>query len=142
MADNVSDVVARWKKGMTGSVAKIKEKINGLTSNPMQKAAEAKDKYVMGVMAAADSGKWEDGLRSVDFAAWKQKTADVGTQRIAAGVEAATTKQMNFFSQLLPYTDRVKAAVAQMPSGTLEENIQRAIAAITQMSQFKYRKQK
>lgn len=140
MADNVQDVVARWKKGMTGSVAKIKDKINGLTVNPMLQAAQQKEAYVNGVMEAAESGRWEDGLKSVDFQAWKQKTAEIGTQRIAAGVEAATAKQVNFFSQLLPFTDAVSRQIQAMPKGNLEDNIQRAIATMRAMSQFKYKK--
>lgn len=140
MSDSVQDVVSRWKKGMTGSVAKIKERINGLTTNPMLAAAAQKDKYVTGVMEAAESGRWEDGLRSVDFNSWKQKTAEVGTQRIAAGVEAATSKMTNFLTQLLPYTDQVSKSVQAMPSGNLEDNIQRAVAAMRMMANFKYRK--
>lgn len=140
MPASVQDVVNRWARGLTGSVQKIKESVNAMTENPMLRAAAAKDAYVSGVMEAAESGRWEDGLRSVDFQAWKTKTAEVGTQRIAAGVESAKPRVTQFMTQLLPYTDQVSRTVQQMPSGNLEDNIQRAVAAMRMMAQFRYRK--
>lgn len=140
--ENAQDVLARWKKAMTQSTGKMKEKIMGLQSNPMLKAAEKKDAYVAGIMDAAESGRWEDGLRSVDFAEWKRKTAEVGTARIAAGVEAASSKMLNFLQQSLPYTEAVSKMVQQMPDATLEDRIQRATTAMRKMAEFKYRKQK
>lgn len=142
MAENPQDVLARWKKSMTASTGKMKEKIMALTSNPMQKAADKKDAYVAGIMEAAESGRWEDGLRSVDFNEWKRKTAEVGTQRVAAGVEAASSKMLNFLQQSLPYTEAVSKQVQAMPDGSLEDRIARAVAAMRKMSEFKYRKQK
>lgn len=140
MADNVTDVLARWKRGMTAAAPKIREKVMAMTANPMLAAAANKDGYVNGIMAAVESGKWEAGLRAVDFQAWKQKTAEVGSQRIAAGVEASTAKMQSFFTQLLPYTDAVKQMAASLPASNLEERIAKSVAVMRKMAEFKYRK--
>lgn len=140
MAENPADVLARWKRSMTASTGKMKEKIMALQVNPMLQAAAQKDAYVTGVMEAAESGKWEAGLRAVSFDDWKRKTAEVGTARVAAGVEAASGKMLTFLQQSLPYTENVSKQIAQMPKATLEDRIQRAVANMRLMAQFKPRK--
>lgn len=140
MAENPSDVVTRWKNAMKASTQKIKDKVMAMTTNPMTEAAKQKDAYVAGVQDAADSGRWEAGLKSVSLDDWKNKTATVGTGRIAAGVEAATTKMTNFLTQALPYTESVSRQVQAMPKATLDDRINRAVANMRMMSQFKYRK--
>lgn len=140
MAQSADAVIARWKKGMLGAASKVKEGVMAMTSNPLEKAAQKKDKYLSGVIEAAESGKWEAGLRGVSFEDWKRKTGEIGSQRIAAGVEAATGKMQIFIPQLLAYTEQVKRQVDQMPDSTLEERIARSVATMRMMADFKPRK--
>lgn len=135
---SVETALNKWKRNLVSSIPSIKEGVMSVTKSPMLAAAAKKAEYVAGVQRAADSGKWEEGLAGVSLESWKESTADKGTQRIALGVEKAAPKMQRFLTQLLPYTARVKAEIAAMPKGTLEDGIQRAIAAMTKMSQFKY----
>lgn len=137
---DAATVVNKWKRNLSAASQTIKDGVSSTTKNPMQLAAAQKAKWVAGVQAAADNGSWEAGLRSVSLESWKNSVLTKGIQRMAAGVEGATEKQMNFFSQLLPYTARVSAEVQAMPKGTLEDGIARAEAAIRKMAAFKYQR--
>lgn len=137
---NPTEVYNQWKAKLTGSTDKIKRGVAAVQVSPMAKAAAAKDKYLQGVMNAVDSGRYEEGLMSVSLQEWQRKMIDVGVGRIASGATAAEVKMTNFLSQLLPYTEQVSKSVQAMPSTSLEDNIQRAVATMRMMSQFKYRK--
>lgn len=139
-AYDAATVVNKWKRNLTGASQTIKDGVSSTTKNPMALAAAQKAKWVAGVQRAADEGTWEAGLRSVSVESWKNSVLTKGIQRMAAGVEGATDKQMAFFSQLLPYTARVSAEIQAMPKGTLEDGIARAEAAIRKMHDFRYQR--
>jgi hypothetical protein len=138
MPTDPNAVAQKWRQNLAASVPSIKASINALQVNPMQKAAQNGAAYAQGVMDAYNSGRWASGLMRVDFQEWKQKTAEVGTQRIASGAQAAMPKMTAFLGQLLPYTESVKAQIKQMPNSTQEERKQRMIANFEKMSQFKF----
>ena len=131
-------VAAKWKQNLTAAIPGMKASIQALQVNPMQKAAQNGAAYIQGVQDAYQSGRWQSGLMRVDFQEWKQKTAEVGTQRISAGAGAAMPKMTAFLSQLLPYTESVKQQIRAMPNATKEDRLQRMIANFEKMSQFKY----
>lgn len=133
-------IAEKWKRNLTASVPSIKAGVMAVTVSPMQKAAARKDAYVAGVQRAADSGKWSDGLLAVPLSEWQNRTANAGTERIARGAADAVNKVVAFQTQLKPVTDRVKAAVANMPKGTVEDGIARSAAAIRIMAEMRFRK--
>ena len=140
MAESAQVVMERWAKQMTASTGKMRDKVMALRDNPMLKAAAKKEAWLAGIQEAAADGRWEDGLRAVSFEEWKKKTAEIGSARMQAGVEAAKPKMVAFLSQLLPFTENVKAQVDQMPTTTLEERIQKSVATMRLMAGFRYRK--
>lgn len=135
-----SDIAAKWQKNLTASIPNIKAGVLAVTVSPMQKAAAKVDAYVEGVRRAAESGKWQDGLASVSLSDWQNRTAGAGTDRISRGASDAVSKVAAFQTQLKPVTDRIKATVAAMPSGSLEDSIQRSATAIRMMAEMKFRK--
>lgn len=137
---SASEVADRWAKAMSASTGKMKAGILAMTKSPAEAAIKAKDKYREGILRSLEDGTWEAGLRSVVFADWQKKTADVGTTRVSAGVQSATPAMTKFFEQLLPYTDGVKRQIDQMPDATPEDRIQRMVANARLMAQFKPRK--
>lgn len=140
VTQNPADVANKWKQRLVASVPQIKAGVMAVTKSPMAAAAQQKAAYVAGVQRAADSGKWEAGLASVTLQQWQDATANKGAARIATGAEQATPKMTTFLQQLLPFTAQVKATVAAMPKGTVEDSIARATAAIRMMSQFRFSK--
>lgn len=122
---------------LKGSVEDIRKGIDRVTENPCEKAAAKKDKMLMNLTAAVQSGKWEAGLKRVDLATWKHQARDVGVNRIAAGIDAAKEKVVSFAEELLPHIDRVKTKVDAMPDVTLDDNINRMTSFVRGMSEFK-----
>ena len=62
---------------------------------------------------------------------------DKGLPRVSAGIDAAAPKVIAFASQLLPYLDKLGEEIKRMPDTTLQDNINRMIAHVTGMSNFK-----
>lgn len=137
---NPSDVVAKWTRNMQGSIPTIKAGVMAVTASPMEAAAQAADRYAAGVQQAVQSGTYQAGLRSVSLADWQDATANKGTARINAGVQAAQTKMTNFMNQLLPFTARVKQTIGAMPKGQPADSDARMLAAVNMMRQFKFQR--
>lgn len=137
---DANSVAQKWKRNLQQATQTIKDGVTAVTKSPMEAAAAQKAAYVAGVQRAADSGKWEAGLRSVSTQSWKDAMINKGVPRISSGVEGAVTKVQSFFAQLLPYTAQVSATIRAMPKGTIEDSVARAAAAIRMMSNFTYAK--
>ena len=67
----------------------------------------------------------------------KEKMLNKGLPRIAAGIDGAKQKVIDFASQLLPYIDAQKEKIKSMPSTSLEDNIARMTSFIRGMANFK-----
>lgn len=135
---DVASVVAKWARNASSAKQSMEDGVRAVTIAPGQRAAARKAEYVAGVEAAAD--KWAQRVASVSLSDWQQAMLTKGVGRVAAGVQAAQSKFAAFMAQLLPYAERVKQLVAQMPKGTLEDGLRRAEAAIRAMSEFRYRR--
>ena len=122
---------------LKASTEDVRAGINRVTENPCEKAAAKKDKMLSNLTAAVQTGKWEAGLKRVTLADWKSKAADVGVNRIAAGIDAAKGKVIAFAEELLPHIDAQKAKIEGMPDVTLDDNINRMVAFARGMSTFK-----
>ena len=62
---------------------------------------------------------------------------NVGIPRIAQGAQAKQGKMQSFMTDFLPYLQQGVSRVEGMPSVTLEDNINRAVAMIRHNAQFK-----
>ena len=87
--------------------------------------------------STVSSGKWAAGLKRVSLDEWKKKARDVGVNRIAAGIDAAKDKVIDFANQILPYIDRAQSEISNMPDVTLDDNINRMNTFVRRMAQFK-----
>jgi hypothetical protein len=89
------------------------------------------------LLAAIDSGLWKRRLQAVTLDEWKTKARDVGVNRIAAGIDAAHSKQVEFYSKLLPAVDAAKTKINSMPDVSLEDNINRMSTYVREMAKFR-----
>lgn len=87
--------------------------------------------------ASVNSGKWAAGLKRVSLEQWKKQTRDIGVNRIAAGIDGAKEKVINFAEALLPHIDRGQAKIAAMPDTTLDDNINRMTTFVRHMAEMK-----
>ena len=132
-AEEYADKHARRLKG---AIEDIRMGVERVTESPTAKAAAKQQKMVANLQAAVASGKWAAGLRRVSLEEWKQKTIDKGLGRVAAGVDEAHDKMVEFGSQLLSYESGLKDQVDKMPDLTIEDSINRATAWIRGMGKF------
>jgi predicted transcriptional regulator len=67
---------------------------------------------------------------------WKRATLDKGIARIASGAAAATDDVADFMGELIPYQERVKEELKNMPNTTLADSIARQSFWTTKMADF------
>ena len=121
---------------LKASTPDIRVGIMRVTESPTAKAADKQDKMLANLQAAVNSGKWARGLRKVTLESWKDAALNKGLGRIAAGIDAAHDKVVDFASQLLPFEDRLQGEISKMPDLTLEDNIARMTNWARGMNKF------
>ena len=126
----------KWLNRLSNSVEDVKAGVNRVTESPTAKAAEAEDKWFLGIQRSKQTGKYKRGLMAVSLEEWKAKTAGVGADRIPTGAAAAVNKVEAVYGKLFPYEERLQSQIRKMPATTLEDNVNRAVAWIRGMSQF------
>ena len=127
----------KHSRRLKAAVEDVRRGIDRVTESPTEKAAAKQDKMLTNLTAAVSSGKWASGLKRVSLDEWKKKARDVGVNRIAAGIDAAKDKVIDFANQILPYIDRAQSEISNMPDVTLDDNINRMNTFVRRMAQFK-----
>lgn len=137
MAGTPQQVTRKWGDRLKSSTTEIREGVERVTESPMDKAADAQDKYLNGVQEAVSSGKYAARLRATPLSAWKDATLNKGIGRISAGVDGAKSKMESFYAELLPFEDNLKREVDGMPDVTFEDSLLRMTAWARGMRDFK-----
>lgn len=127
----------KYARRIKASVEDIRRGIDRVTESPTDKAAAKQDKMLTNLTNAVTSGKWAAGLKRVSLDDWKRAARDVGVNRIAAGVDAAKDKVIDFAEVLLPHIDRGLDKIKGMADITLDDNINRMTSFIRHMSEMK-----
>lgn len=122
---------------LKAAVEDVRKGIDKVTENPCDKAAAKQDKMLTNLTASVTSGKWAAGLKRVPLEVWKKKARDIGVNRIAAGIDGAKEKVVEFAEVLLPHIDRGKEKIKGMPDVTLDDNINRMTEFIRHMATMK-----
>lgn len=135
---NPTDVASRWAQNLGNATTKIQSGVQSVQQAPGARAAQQKGKYVAGVTASAD--KWAQRVGAVGLADWQSAMINKGLPRIASGAQAAKPKVEQFMGQLLSYEQSQLSAINAMPSMTLQDNLNRAVAWIQSMAKFSYKK--
>jgi hypothetical protein len=127
----------KWQRRLQAASPDIQNGINRVDVSPTEKAAAKQDKYLANVTAAAQSGKWANGLRRVTLSDWKTAAINKGIPRISQGVAGAGAKVTNFANQLLSFQDSLQGKIQSMPDLTLEDSINRMNTWVRGMATFK-----
>lgn len=135
---NATDAAQRWAQNLGSATPKIQAGVQAVQTAPGVSAAAQKAKYLQNVQAAGD--KWASRVGAVSLGDWQQAVITKGIPRISQGATNAKPKFESFMNALLPYQQAQLAKLKSMPSLTLGDNINRAVAWITGMSQFTYKK--
>lgn len=135
---NPSDAATRWANNLGAATPKIQSGVQAVTQAPGTKAAAQQAKYVANVTARAS--KWASRVGAVSLSDWQQATITKGIPRISQGAANAKPKMEAFMGSLLPYQQGLLGSIKTMPSMTLADNVNRAVAWINGMSKFTYKK--
>jgi len=124
----------KWKNRLSAASPEIAQGIDRVTRAPGAAAAAATDKWRQRTMDAAE--KFRRNVGNVTLADW-QKAAKDGVGRVASGAAAKVGKVEAFQTEFFPHLERGQAAIANMPSTTVEDGINRAAAMIRHNAAFK-----
>lgn len=127
----------KWGKNLKAAGQFIKEGVQSTDKNPMVRAAEQKDKYLARVTESVNNGTYEARLRAVPMERWRDNTINKGIPRISQGVDSAMSKMEDFFSELLPFQERLSERIEAMPDTTLDDSINRMVEFTRGMSTFR-----
>lgn len=130
-----TDATAKWVTNLSGSTERIKAGVARVTQAPGQKAAAQSQKWLQRVTASQQ--KWQQRVGSVSLQDWQSAMVDVGVPRVAQGAQQKQNKYTAFANEFFPYLSQGVARIDAMPSTTLEDNINRAIAMIRHNAGFK-----
>lgn len=134
MAKDPTKVADKQINRLKGATQDIIDGVNAVTTAPGIKAAAKKQKWLNNVSAAAD--KWAGNVSKVPLPEWQESMRNKGIPRISAGLDAARAKIIDFYSQLLPYQDSLKAKIDTMPDTSLDDNINRMAEYARGMAKF------
>jgi hypothetical protein len=130
-------VVDKWLRNAGGASQSYREAVQAVTESPMERAAAKANEWQAAVSDPRTRERFVSGLRRVNLEEWKRKAAEVGANRYAQGIQAASSKFRAFMESFYPLTQEVKARVRAMPKMTEEDSINRVRAVITAFKQFK-----
>lgn len=122
------DWLTRWGNGLNGAGARIKAGVAQVQVAPGQSAAAKSDKMLAGVMESVTSGRWARNVSAVSLTQWQDSMANKGVANISAGVAQAQKNKVASITKMLQDNDSAVAAVANMPTDTLEQRIAKANA--------------
>ena len=134
-----AELTAKHAARVSASVPYVQKGVENVTEAPGKKAAAAAEKAKANFVKAIDSGKFAARVGSVPLEEWKRATL-AKVDRIPTGVEAAAEKIENFYSQLLPFQDKVAAEVRAMPDLTPSQRDQRVLAMVHGMRKFSFKR--
>lgn len=139
MAKDPQFVTQKWQRGISASADQVRQGVQGVTVSPGEAAIKAKGKYQEGVARALSNGDFDKGNRSYTVGDWQKSMIDKGIPRLASGAAAAAPKVAAFMAQWLPAMEDLSRQIDAMPSGTVEDSIARARAAIVYNSNLRGR---
>jgi hypothetical protein len=134
---NATDIANKHAQRTTAAIPDYVNGVKGVTVAPGQKAAAAQQKWITNLQESATSGRWARRISAVPLEEWKAAAAGKGAQRIAAGVEAGKVKMAKFMTNFIPHLQQVQSELANMPSTTLEDNLQRMVVNARRNHEFK-----
>lgn len=130
-----TDATSKWVGNLSSSTERIKAGVARVTQAPGQKAAAQSQKWLQRVTASQQ--KWASRVASVSLQSWQSSMTDVGIPRVAQGAQAKQNKYQDFASEFFPHLAAGVQRIDSMPSTTLEDNINRAVAMIRHNATFK-----
>lgn len=134
---SASEASSLWQSQFAGSSAKYQAGVNAVKTAPGQSAAAAADKWQTNVSSASAKSRFATNSSAVSLSSWQQAATTRGVQNLSAGAAKGVSKYQNFATKFFPVLSSNMATVAAMPSTTLQDNINRAVAMMQLNAKYK-----
>lgn len=131
---SVNDAKTKYKSGVQGGANAYTVGINSVSVAPSQKAIAQQQKMVTNWNNAITSGKWAEKLNAVTLSSWKSSATGMGAQNYVASADKGATKWGVWATESFPIIQAIQDEIEAMPSTTFQDNIQRMIYNVTEMS--------
>ena len=125
----------KWVTNLSNSTTAITRGVQAVSVAPGAKAAAASGKWLAKVTQS--EAKYKARVGSVSLSDWQTSMTQVGIPRIAQGATAKQNKMQSFMTDYLGYLNTKLPAIDAMPSNTLEDGINKAVAMIRANAGFK-----
>lgn len=126
---------SKWVANLSNSTAAMTAGANRVTVSPGAQAAAAADKWLSKVTAAKAKFIARAGAVTVDQ--WRTAYTTYGVQRVASGAQAKQGKMLSFQTDWLNYLQANMGKIDRMPTTTLQDGINKAVAQIQLNANFK-----
>jgi len=126
----------KHNRRLKASVPDIQAGVQRVTEAPGAKAAEKVEKWHAAISAQETKDKWKRRVAAVSVDEWKAHMLNKGVPRIAAGIDGAAAKVVQFAEKLISHENAGLVEIETMADLTLEDSINRATWWIRHMSNF------
>lgn len=126
---------AKWLSNLSNATAAMTAGANRVTVSPGVAAAAAADKWLAKVTAA--QAKFKARVGAVTLQQWQQAYTTYGVQRVASGAQAKQGKMLAFQQDWQAFLSANMAKIDRMPTTTLQDGINKAVAQIQLNASFK-----
>lgn len=134
-----TEYAEKWGRRIKGSTEDIRRGVQRTAEAPGMAAARQVELMKQKLLASIEDGTWAKNVAAVTLQEWQEKMLDKGIPRLAQGVDAAQTSQVQMAEKLLADVDASVAIVNQTPRGDLETNINRMTTFAREMAKRKKR---
>lgn len=125
-------IAQKWATNAAAATTSMQAGVQAVRQAPGQLAAAQQAAYLANVQASAN--KWAANVSKVSLTDWQTAMIQKGIPRVATGVQAAQPAFSQFMTKLVPY---INSGLGALPArGTIDQNINRAVAWMRYMSQF------
>lgn len=123
---SIRDIAAKWAEVTPGRSSEYEEGVRNPTEDWQTETAGAEDNWEAGVSAAADEGRFSDGVNAAGTDKWQTNTLEKGVGRWGPGVRAGQDAYETGFAPFVDVISRTDLP-ARYPRGD-PRNIERVAA--------------
>lgn len=136
---NPANIRENWQRSMNNAGTKMAQGVDAVTENPMERAAQAEDRWAAGVQRAREEGRFREGCSSVSLSTWKERYKKKGLSRIAEGVASAAGLVEAFHAQHQPICEAAHEEARAMKAAGADGRA-RMLANFDRMSNFRFQR--
>lgn len=125
----------KWLTGLQNAGPAMTAGANRVTESPGVKAAAAADKWLTKLQASKPKFIARVGAVTVDQ--WRTAYTSYGIQRVSSGAQAKQGKMLSFQTDWQNYLQANMSKIDRMPTVTLQDGINKAVAQIQLNAAFK-----